>query len=834
MSIENSLKTLEELNKKYSIKSLNEASTRFHIIDKIIKNVFFWPDDNIEVEEKTNVGYMDYKLTNNEESTLLVIEAKRTNIHFNFSQYKEISNNKVKVKVLMKDGNTEETINQVRNYCNDIGCSYACITNGLEWAFFKTFIQGKNWQEGYAYVLTSIEDFIDNFSHINSYLNYNNIANEFALSKLFNGIKHSTIERYDPKLKIHGYHEQIANNYIENCIRGYFDKYFGEIRSIDNELLEECYVFERGYQISFDKVSTLIEDALSPYMKNELKLQNIETKNENSDNFSQKIIDTIIKEKKSKVIILFGGKGAGKTTFLVNLFNNKKNINIQKYSQIGYVNLLHVSNDENAIKEEIVQQLTKALDVDNLLNGTIEDLTYLFKDKYTIDLKQRLAGYNEESENFIIERNNLISQYKEDKLYCLTRLAEHLRKKQKAIIINIDNTDQFNQEIQDYCFSFANELSKKLYCIAIISLREERYSTSNINGYLDAYERNGFHISSPNPRDVFLKRLKFIKNKINSENTISNRLLKDINIIFEILISNLSQHDSEFNKFMIAATHGNIRQGLELFKSFIFSRYTNLKEMVKQGRWTITLHQVLKPIMIPTYRYFSEDTPPYSIPNIFKLRSDNNSSHFTGYRILHKLSLLNNEYMSIYELKSYFIEKFDMEQDFIANIDILLKRNLIESENGYDKYSKNLQKIKITPFGYYMQSIIFKDFTYLELISCDLLLLDKTAYNNIITYSNKDYTLSKKGQNPNLSQAEENTIRLKRIEIRLEKVEKFCLYLKNEEKKETLHYSLSNNLITEKIESSFIKQKVDILNSAKRNLKKAKLQPMKNGLKILS
>ena len=80
-------------------------------------------------------------------------------------------------------------------------------------------------------------------------------------------------------------------------------------------MLEECYVAERGYSLNFDKVTTLLEDALSPYMVQKENLKNIETTKENNT-FSDEILNTIIKEKKSKVLILFGGKGSGKSTFL--------------------------------------------------------------------------------------------------------------------------------------------------------------------------------------------------------------------------------------------------------------------------------------------------------------------------------------------------------------------------------------------------------------------------------------------------------------------------------------------------------------------------------------
>jgi hypothetical protein len=255
--------------------------------------------------------------------------------------------------------------------------------------------------------------------------------------------------------------------------------------------------------------------------------------------------------------------------------------------------------------------------------------------------------------------------------------------------------------------------------------------------------------------------------------------------------------------------------------------------MIKQKKWHITLHQILKPIMIPTYRFYNEQTST-SIPNIYRLRSDQNSSHFTAYRILNKLAIRNESYVSISELKIDFLEIFHMEDDFLLNIDLLLKRGLIESENGIDKLTEDLQKVKISSFGYYMQQIIFKDFTYLELISSDISVLDKQTANQLIKYSNEDYRLLKEAQ-ANKEKEQEN--RYKRIKTRISKVNTFCRYLNEQEELEQKKYSIdSQNMISKKIKNSIDDQiKKSILPSAKKNLNiKSKTNKQnKHGIKKL-
>lgn len=52
----------------------NEAQTRHHLINKIITDVFAWPDDQIEVEDYEQNTFTDYELGSPRQ---VIIEAKR-------------------------------------------------------------------------------------------------------------------------------------------------------------------------------------------------------------------------------------------------------------------------------------------------------------------------------------------------------------------------------------------------------------------------------------------------------------------------------------------------------------------------------------------------------------------------------------------------------------------------------------------------------------------------------------------------------------------------------------------------------------------------------------
>src|SRR5690606_21557736 len=78
----------------------------------------------------------------------------------------------------------------------------------------------------------------------------------------------------------------------------------------------------------------------------------------------------------------------------------------------------------------------------------------------------------------------------------------------KGPIVVIDNTDQYRR-LQEYCFTIAQQIAKKLTCLVVISMREERFYASTIHGVLDAYQNSGFHLGSPSPQNVFLRRIQF-------------------------------------------------------------------------------------------------------------------------------------------------------------------------------------------------------------------------------------------------------------------------------------------------------------------------------------
>lgn len=812
----------KELFITYKERNFNEADTRHKIIDEILHSVLSWPKNMVTCEEYIHPGYSDYQLKKSNGSTLLFIEAKKEGIYFNLpNSYNSQSTSKnIKLKTLLTDTNIHSAVMQVREYCLEAGCEFGAITNGHEWIIFKIFVKGKSWKDINAFVITSLEYFDNDFTDATKKLNYTSINENNSLHGIFENAMYNVREIYYPKEKITAYNEVVKNNSLFLILQPIMKNYFEDFNVSDSEFLSECYVDDREYSTAFNGLRSRLRDSLSPYFIN-YGIKDFEA-NENGGLFGEQIHKSITRQGKEEVVILFGGKGAGKSTFLKKLFYFKQPSYLQNHARIAIADMLTVPNEIDLIRGQIWNSIITSLDIESILSSNRDDLiAKLFTDNFHIAQNQELFGLQKDSPEYNLRLNDLVSKWKNDKVYCAKQLSKYWSNQGKGVIVVIDNTDQYDQTIQDFCFTVAHEAAKELKCLTIISMREERFHNSKIRGMLDAYQNSGYHITAPLPEKVFLKRINYIIRLLSSQHELvkiyqgglEDEKIQSLLKLFTIFKNEFKRDypKSALNVFLSACAHSNIRRALELFRDFSLSGYTNVNEMIlSQTLWKIQQHQIIKPVMIP-YRFFYKEESS-SIPNIFQIRDAHQGSHFTALRILDKLTRNVNpttiSYISIAELKDYFIETFQMGDDFKKNIDILLRYRLVEANNHIDYYNEQVDEIKITTYGNYIFKQLYKNFTYLELICTDCGLFTERIANELYQYSNESFRLFKEGK------------KIELIKNRLTKTQTFIDYLKEEEDKEISRFNLptiENEKFSQMLDDSFSKQKPRILESALKN-----------------
>ncbi|WP_458789587.1 hypothetical protein [Yoonia sp. MH D7] len=808
---------LIELCRKLRNGDANEAQTRHEVIDTVLHDILAWPRALTKVEDYIAPGFSDYVLTKPNGDLLFFVEAKRAGKQFTlpFPHKKGETHCYMPIKTLLSDETICSVMKQVRGYCMDTGCEYGAVTNGNEWVCFKCFEKGKRWDQLKALVIRGPDFFIDDEIKSKNVFSYIAITEHSSLSTHLASAPPKDRQVYVAKDRIAAHSHPINSNRLATTLRPIANSNFGVIEDHQIELMDRCYVADRGFTQVLTGMRSIIRDSLTPYFQ-EYGVEQLEDTGKGGA-FGGRLTKNIKNVRGGEVLILFGGKGAGKSTFIRRLLRHTPPKWLKENSVAAVVDLLNVPEERSKVYFEIWRRLVSDLDTEQLLNAPRDTLlNHLFQDRFAIASKQELSGLPKAGELYNDRLNSLVSEWKKDHKYCAERLAVNCIENGKGVIVVIDNTDQYGGEIQDYCFTTAQEIARSLSCVTIISMREERFHNSKIHGVLDAFQNSGFHLSSPKPSTVFLKRLEYtidiLENParrgemtyVTDEGTIA-----DCCSYLRIVADGIRKPNSPLNAFLTACGHGDIRLTLDLFRSFLLSGYTNVQEMLDAGSWVFQIHQVIKPVMIPSRYFYDEQLS--DIPNIFQARDSRLSSHFTSLRILRRLSKNigagSTEFIAMAELRAYFSEKFRMVSDFNLCLDILLRHGFIEANNRLDYFDESVDRVRVTNYGIYMLSDLAFSFTYLDLVCIDCNYFDEEACNSVVGLANEEYKLFSDRK------------RTDRVRVRLRRAEAFLKYLVEEEQREMEIFDLKipdGESFGERLSALFEVEKLRILASAEK------------------
>jgi hypothetical protein len=813
------IELIEKLKNVLNSGDINEASTRFHIIDEILMSLLNWPKTEISVEDHVDGNYTDYLLLGKNRKSVLVIESKRKGKYFELPNNLNAGNNfqKIVVEKLLSDENIKEAMLQVKEYCEDLTCNYACVTNGNVWIFFKVNATNqKPWKKLPAFVIRNLDFFKEDFSTAVNIFGYTNVTEHSSIQNNIGVAKRSYSEVFYPKHKVLAYDTLVNTNVYSNTFSILARKFLGPIPIDESDFMSQCYVTNKGQFDSLQKnVHGFLNDSLTPYFRNQgVKEFSVDN---NGGAFGLSIIKTIKQENLDSVMILFGGRGAGKSTFLKRFLFHVRPKEINIYAEISLVDLIDASQTEEELSAEIWEKVRKSIDLNKVRNSNRDEILDLFSEEFLIYKRQILVGLSEDSEEFQrLVRSFVIECKNNVKLFC-EKISTSLKNRNKGLIIFLDNMDQLNPSLQDLCYLTAVEIAKKLCCLVIISMREERYFNAKTKGALDAYHTPGFHLAAPIIPEVIIKRIIYILRRISESTDLEFdygiRTNNDREVVVNFLklcIIQLRKKDSQLSLFLRYATHGDVRQALDFFKNFLTSGYTNVQEIAAHyPYWTFSIHQVIKPMMIPDRIFYDETLS--RIPNVFRLRNDINSSHFTGVRILNmlklKMSANTSGFIDVKVFLQEYTEKYQLMEDCERNLDVLIRKGIVECSNRLEEYSKSVDSIKITALGLYILDTLHSSFSYMDLVSIDCGVFSEGFCSYLSQSANTEINL--KNQNKILE----------RMELRLERTDQFIRYLENQELEEFNHLNLDSSEVkfSDKLRQAFNIEKERVLSSAKKN-----------------
>ena len=576
------------------IKSFNEAEVRFKVVDEILEKYLKWPKINTSVEFHIDGNRADYILKGKNEKPILIVETKRSGIYFELPINVNLSKTyqKIIVEKLLTDDNIRSAMNQVKEYCEDLVCQYGAITNGLIWIIFKvTPTNQKPWKKLPAFVVKNLDFFESEYTTAINLLGFTSVTETNSLQYNIGVSKKSYSEIYFPKQNIVSYDTPVNSNKFAAPLSSISRKFLGSIPINDSEFMDKCYVSNKGHYDQLQKnVHGFLNDSLTPYFKNQGFREFTDDKAGGA--FGNNIVKTIKIENLDNVMILFGGRGSGKSTFLKRFLFHKRPIELDMYSEIALVDLIDSSQTSESLTTEIWERVKIGIDKEKIFDSSRENILNLFSTEFEVYKAQILIGLEESNIEYQrLVREFLTQKLNDTKLFC-EKISLRYKSKNKGLIIFLDNMDQLNPALQEICYLSAVEVAKKLSCLVIISMREERYFNAKARGSLDAYHTPGYHLSAPVIPEVIIKRINYINEKLNTTQDVdleyginSNQDLKTIQNFLEICTFQLNKKDSHLSNFLRYATHGDVRQALDFFRGFLSSGYTNVAEISENSYW---------------------------------------------------------------------------------------------------------------------------------------------------------------------------------------------------------------------------------------------------------
>ncbi|MBC7000900.1 hypothetical protein, partial [Cytophaga sp. FL35] len=293
---------------------LNEANTRFKLIDSILTKCLGWETNNISCEDSYLGKYSDYTLSLFR--SVCVLEAKKTGNYFELPA----GNQKLyqPIKSIYKDNlNIKAAIDQVKGYCQDRSIPIAIVSNGWQFiAFIANRTDSIPPLEGNAFVIPSLNIALSEFKEFWNCLSKSGFEEEYLIKKLIG----NTELELPPKLSstIYGYPGIKNRNPFQTELEIISDLVFEDVireEGLEKDFLENCYC-KSGALSSYSLVSKAILSTRYNFLfevgDRKATLQQVATKK----GVSQDLIELFANSLSKRPVLLVGDVGVGKSTFI--------------------------------------------------------------------------------------------------------------------------------------------------------------------------------------------------------------------------------------------------------------------------------------------------------------------------------------------------------------------------------------------------------------------------------------------------------------------------------------------------------------------------------------
>jgi hypothetical protein len=805
------IESLKRIQKEFGdflddLGAASESDTRVKLIDRILVEALGWPERAIRREHHVHSGFIDYELFVHNRP-FVAVEAKREGKSFVFPHDEKHRSLKLS-GALITNSDIRAAIEQVRSYCDEGSIRYAIATNGSAWIVFRAIREDIKWREGTARVFPSLENVISDFTSFWNLLSYGAVTAgrldaEFGVPHRVPRRLHRVIDRLfnaDLPLQRNRLHAQLYP-----LIRLIFEDIAEQGQA---EVLQRCYVHSRSLRVVAEDINTTITDTIPRF----LRYQGAEPllQNETSAGSFGTAVESGIAGYTGQLLLLLGGIGSGKTTFLKR-YQRTVAAEILKEAAVWFhVDFLGAPLDpldmEPFVWREILNQLRSRYDTPHL--ETRRNIKRIFKPELEALHETALNQLAVESQAY----DRAISPYLEKWQADLTKYVPLLLRlakprQDRGVVVFMDNVDQLAPEYQAQIFLLAQRVTRMIASTTVVALREESYYTASIQKTFTAYTSRKFHIASPHFRRLIGSRIEYALELLRQNHGQSIDIqtggipldVQSITNFLSIVEYSIFEYNENIARFIEAICFGNMRLALQMFTTFMTSGATDVDKMLsiygREGSYYVAFHEFVKSIMLGDRSYYRESQSP--IMNLFECGAEKNASHFTTLRILMVLLEHRGEtnpegrgYVETARVVSLLEDVFDNREAVIWTLDRLIRRELVETNTRSTSGVEGSSHIRVTSAGWYYARHLVREFSYLALV------LQDTPFDDLEVQRELRESMYHVG---NIGDREED--KLSRMEERFARVERFLDYLEAQEEEERTRYDLNHldSILAERI-----------------------------------
>ncbi len=726
-------------------KTLNsESDVRMKVLDSLLTDVLGWTKQQIATEETAGTGFLDYKISI-ESRARLIVEAKKDARDLEVNAKHSGKFYKLNGPVF-KSKTAKEGIAQAIQYAAHKNAELAAVTNGRQWIIFRAnrLGDGKDTLDGRACAFSDIDSIDLHFRRFFELLSFDAVS-DYGFRAVFQQAEGEPIQStsFCKPIRSPEHRKLLPIDPISTDIDRVMTQFFRTLS--EPEMRRACFVTSPESDLAEARLARISEELLS-------RVQQIETDE------GSRLAETIRRVDDTQMQafgLLVGTKGAGKSTFVERFFADVLPSDLSSKCAVIRIDLAESDGDERTLTDWLNSRLLREAEK-ALFEGshpTYDQLQGMYFDEY----KRWSEGpyqhlYNSDKTAFKHKFGEHVEEYRKSQPldYIIRLLTRSVRSEKRIPCLVFDNGDHFTIEFQERVFQYAKAASNRVICMTLLPITDKTSWQLSRQGALQSFYTETFHLPTPSPRAVLLKRIQYLDSIIADEKPVrgtgygfgSNMTLSVGDLKgFVNCLQGVFIDSGNVAEWIGRLSNNDIRRCLKLVRETITSpriaNYELVQAYVAKSAVEIDSERAKEAIIYGRYDTYPAGQHEF-VQNLFALHTEIATTPLLGVRILMLLQDAQHQepdgdakFIPVEDIETYILQ---MGVDVSVTrqwLDSMLKAGLCWSYDPTTASVKNALRIETSPSGIQHLAWAQSDLSYLESMMLTTPLRDQEVHANL-------------------------------------------------------------------------------------------------------